>query len=67
MEALIVIYVIYMIAATLLTVVGFFWLLGNYLNKVPYKEALRIFIIGIIMFVIGFGTCVVVLNGNNGI
>jgi len=65
MEALITIYIIYMIAATLLTVVGFFWLLVNYLNKVPYKEALRIFIIGIIMFVIGFGTCVAMLNSGN--
>lgn len=56
-----------MIAATLLTIIGFIWLLANKMNNVPYKQALHIFIIGIIMFVIGFGTCVVVLNGNNGI
>jgi hypothetical protein len=63
MEALVVLYIIYMIAATLLTVVGFFWLLINSLNSVSYKKPLKIFIIGIIMFVIGFGTCVIILNG----
>jgi len=63
MEALVVLYIIYIIAATLLTVVGFFWLLINSLNSVSYKKPLKIFIIGIIMFVIGFGTCVVILNG----
>lgn len=52
-----------MIAATLLTIIGFFWLLINSINSVPYKKPLKIFIIGMIMFVIGFGTCVVMLNG----
>jgi hypothetical protein len=65
MEALVVLYCIYMFVATIATIVGFFWLLINAINKVSYKKALKMFLIGIIMFVIGFGTCVAVLNGGS--
>lgn len=54
-----------MFVATIATIVGFFWLLINAINKVSYKKALKMFLIGIIMFVIGFGTCVAVLNGGS--
>jgi len=65
MEALLILYVIYMFAATIATIVGFFWLLINAINKVPYKKALKVFLIGIIMFVIGFGTCYAMVNGGS--
>ncbi len=62
MTALIFIYILYMTAATVVTLVGFFWLIINSTKGIPYKKALNTLLMGIIMFVIGFGTCIALIK-----
>ncbi len=62
MDGLIPLWSIIMIAAVIAIVVGFIMLIYNSINNISNKTALRILLTGVIVFVIGFGTCIAILN-----
>lgn len=51
-----------MIAAVIAIVVGFIMLIYNSIKNISNKIALRILLTGVIVFVIGFGTCFAILS-----
>lgn len=65
MEAIVVISILYWIAAGLLLLIGIVKIIIAATNNQPVKTGLKLVITSVIMLVVGAGACALILSGIN--
>jgi hypothetical protein len=63
MEGLLVLSILYWLAAGVIFLIGIIKLISLSVKSEPLKPALKLLIISVIMLVIGIGACAVILGG----